>query len=194
VSEQNAFLELINSKLGHYIVASSVDKGDLALRINRESVLDFFNLLKLDSQLQFNLFLSVTVVDWMDAGEERFEVVYHLLSTQSKTRLRVKVWVPEQDCKIASVSKVWAGAGFMEREAWDMYGVVFEGHDDLRRILMYDEFVGYPLRKDYPVQAKQPRIQLRAPEVSNTALNMKRDNLVKITKKSHLEENSRKVA
>jgi NADH:ubiquinone oxidoreductase subunit C len=68
----------------------------------------------------------------------------------------------------------------MEREAWDMFGVEFRGHPNLRRILMYDEFQGYPLRKDYPVQGKQPRIPLRAPEVRNTAADMKRAELVAI--------------
>jgi NADH:ubiquinone oxidoreductase subunit C len=72
----------------------------------------------------------------------------------------------------------------MEREAWDMYGVTFKGHPDQRRILMYDEFEGHPLRKDYPVQGKQPRIPLRSPEVRNTAVDMARPNLVSINRRA----------
>jgi NADH-quinone oxidoreductase subunit C len=127
------------------------------------------------------MLLSVTAVDWMDDRDERFEVVYHLLSLTRKVRLRVKCWVSEDEPKVASVSSLWSSADFMERECWDMYGIEFEEHPNLRRILMYDEFVGYPLRKDYPVQAKQPRIPLRSPEVRNTAVDMQREPLVQIS-------------
>jgi NADH-quinone oxidoreductase subunit C len=126
------------------------------------------------------MFISVTAIDWMDSREERYEVIYHLLSLSQGLRIRVRVFVPESDASLESVQDIWAGANFMEREVWDMYGVAFKGHPDLRRILMYDEFKGHPLRKDYPVQGKQPRIPLRAPEVRNTAVDMKRSELVTI--------------
>ena len=90
------------------------------------------------------------------------------------------MWVPENDPVVDSMVELWPGADFMEREVWDMYGIKFKGHPDLRRILMYDEFVGHPLRKDYPVQAKQPRVPLLNPEVRNTAVDMKRAALVTI--------------
>lgn len=170
-------------------VESWVDLGDAVLRINAVDIKKVMSELKQGvnggaalagvsaSGMVFDMFLSVTVVDWMDQAEERYEVVYHLLSLDHQLRLRVKAWVSETSPEVDSVADLWDGANFMEREAWDMYGVSFKGHPDLRRILMYDEFQGYPLRKDYPVQGKQPRIPLRAPEVRNTAVDMMRPGL-----------------
>ncbi|RMG44169.1 MAG: NADH-quinone oxidoreductase subunit C [Candidatus Dadabacteria bacterium] len=146
-------------------------------------MLDFFKILKLDTELGFNILLSVTAVDWLDKRENRFEVVYHLLSLQHLHRLRVKIDVPENNPEVDSLIDLWKSANFMERECWDMYGIKFKGHPNLKRILMYDEFKGHPLRKDYPVQGKQPRVPLRHPEVRNTAVDMHRPPLVKINKR-----------
>lgn len=179
------------SKMLGALVESWVDLGDAVMRIKSADIKKVMSELKqgvkggselaglgiAEAGLVFDMFLSVTVVDWMDQAEERYEVVYHLLSLNHKFRLRVKAWVAETSPEVDSVADLWAGANFMEREAWDMYGVSFKGHPDLRRILMYDEFQGYPLRKDYPVQGKQPRIPLRAPEVRNTAVDMIRPGL-----------------
>lgn len=167
------------SKLLGSPVESWLDLGDAVMRVKVGDIKQVMSELKSGSALgaSFEMFLSVTVVDWMDQAEERFEVVYHLLSLEKRLRVRVKAWVPEVAPEVDSVADLWVGANFMEREAWDMYGVVFKGHPDLRRILMYDEFQGYPLRKDYPVQGKQPRIPLRAPEVRNTAVDMIRPGL-----------------
>ncbi len=172
-----------------YPVESWVDLGDAVMRVRVGDIKKVMSdlkggsgaesgsLTKASLGINFDMFLSVTVVDWMDQAEERFEVVYHLLSLDKRLRLRVKAWVPENAPEVDSVADLWVGATFMEREAWDMYGVSFKGHPDLRRILMYDEFQGFPLRKDYPVQGKQPRIPLRAPEVRNTAVDMVRPGL-----------------
>lgn len=187
-SSSSDLLALLNSKLGSHISASALDLGDVVISIRREAILDIFKILKLDSQLQFNYLVDITVVDWMDNRPDRFEVVYHLMSLAHGHRLRIKAAVPEQDPTIESVVSLWRGANFMEREAWDMYGVVFKNHGDLRRILMYDEFKGYPLRKDYPVQGKQPRVALRSPEVSNTARDMNRPELVKIRARAGSEK------
>lgn len=158
--------------------------GDLEVWCDRADLRGLLQTLKTGLNTgpdhSFNLFVSVTVIDWVDEAQERFEVVYHLLSIAANVRLRVRTWVPEEDAVVDSVADLWPGADFMEREAWDMFGVEFRGHPNLRRILMYDEFQGYPLRKDYPVQGKQPRIPLRAPEVRNTAADMKRAELVAI--------------
>ena len=179
---------LLTTKLSSQITKSSVELGDVVVWVKRESLLDFFGLIKLDSELQFNFLVDITAVDWMDSAPERFEVVYHLMSLPYKYRLRVKVPVPETDAWVPSVVSLWGGANFMEREAWDMYGVVFKGHPDLRRILMYEEFKGHPLRKDYPVQGKQPRVPLRYPEVRNTAVDMQRPALVRINPRSKVNE------
>lgn len=167
-------LRLIDQKLKTHVLSSINNLGTPEVRISSDKFTEFFKLLKLDSELSFNVFLSVTATDWLDDKDERFELVYHLLSTTRLHRIRIKISLPENALKIPSLVPLWKGANYMEREVFDMYGVEFVDHPDLRRILMYDEFVGYPLRKDYPVQGKQPRVPLRSPEVENTARLMER--------------------
>jgi len=91
-------------------------------------------------------------------GPERFAVVYHFFSHRLKHRLRLEVPVDEDDAEVDSLTSLWAGADWLEREVWDMFGIRFRGHPHLRRILMYQEFAGHPLRKDYPVNKRQPLI------------------------------------
>jgi NADH-quinone oxidoreductase subunit C len=110
--------------------------------------------------LEFDLPVDCTVVDWYQRCPVRFEVVWHLYSVKHKHRVRVKVWVPEDAPECASLTPVWPGMDWHEREAWDMYGVRFVGHPNLKRVLMYEEFVGHPLRKDYPIDKRQPLIEL----------------------------------
>ena len=96
---------------------------------------------------------------WPDPPtDSRFAVVYHFFSLPLKHRLRVEVRLEDQDPEVDSVTTLWAGADWLEREVWDMFGISFRGHPNLKRILMYDEFVGHPLRKDYPVNRRQPLI------------------------------------
>jgi NADH-quinone oxidoreductase subunit C len=108
----------------------------------------------------FEVCVDVTAVDWMRQRPDRFEVVANLLSMQHRVRLRMITTAPRQDPKVASLVPVWPGVNFAEREVYDMFGIVFEGHPDLTRILMPDEWEGYPLRKDFgvgavPVQFKE---------------------------------------
>ena len=91
-------------------------------------------------------------------GTERFVVVYHFFSLEHKHRLRLVVPLAEAEPEVDSLVSLWAGADWLEREVWDMYGIRFRGHPDLKRILMYEEFEGHPLRKDYPVDKRQPLI------------------------------------
>ena len=91
-------------------------------------------------------------------AEARFAVVYHFYSMTHKHRLRLVVPVEESSAKVDSLTPLWSGADWLEREVWDMYGIRFSGHPNLKRILMYEEFEGYPLRKDYPVNKRQPLI------------------------------------
>lgn len=91
-------------------------------------------------------------------ADARFAVVYHFFSLPLRHRLRVEVLLQEDDLEVDSVTSLWAGADWLEREVWDMFGIRFRGHPNLKRILMYDEFVGHPLRKDYPVDKRQPLI------------------------------------
>jgi NADH-quinone oxidoreductase subunit C len=101
-------------------------------------------------------------------GEERFVVVYHFFSLIHKHRLRLVVPVQEAEAELDSLTSLWAGADWLEREVWDMFGIRFQGHPDLKRILMYEEFEGYPLRKDYPVNKRQPLIGPVATQTSKS--------------------------
>src|SRR6266404_6684122 len=96
-------------------------------------------------------------------GPTRFVVVYHLFSLPLKHRLRLEVPAEEADAEVDSVTSLWAGANWLEREVWDMFGIRFLGHQNLKRILMYEEFVGHPLRKDYPVNRRQPLLTTIGP-------------------------------
>jgi NADH-quinone oxidoreductase subunit C len=91
-------------------------------------------------------------------GHSRFTVVYHFFSTAHKHRLRLVIPLEENDTEVDSLTSLWPGANWLEREVWDMFGVRFRGHPDLKRILMYEAFQGHPLRKDYPVKKRQPLI------------------------------------
>ena len=106
-------------------------------------------------ELAFMFLVDVTAVDWWPK-EPRFEVIYHLASATS--RLRLKVSVPGSSARVPTVQSVWPGACWLEREVWDMFGIIFDDHGDLRRLLMPDDWEGHPLRKDYPVQIRlKPR-------------------------------------
>ena len=115
---------------------------------------------RLRDEFGFDIFLDVTAVDWPDAAL-RFEVVHHFYSTVHKVRVRLKTRVAEADPTLDSLVGLYGSAAFMERECHDMYGIVFRGNHDLRPILLYEGFVGHPLRKDYPKQREQPLVPYR---------------------------------
>ncbi|CAG0963530.1 NADH-quinone oxidoreductase subunit C [Geobacter sp.] len=141
-------------KLREKFAASVLDvkefRGEVTVTVTRENILEICNFLK--SSLAYNLCTDVTAVDYLGKQEPRFMMVYNLYSIPNKDRLRVKAGVPEADCTIDTVSGVWKSANWLEREVYDLMGVTFNNHPDLRRILMTDDWVGHPLRKDYPVQ------------------------------------------
>ena len=122
------------------------------------------NLLTLVTRLRgefgFTLFLDVTAIDYPERSP-RFDVVYHLYSRSRNARIRLKVQVPEERPAVPSLTELYGSARFMEREAHDMYGIEFTGNDDLRPILLYEGFVGHPLRKDYPMDMEQPIVTYR---------------------------------
>ncbi len=115
----------------------------------------------LKTDLAFDLLLDVTAVDW-PGDAERFEVVYHFYSTAYLTRVRVKTRVTEADPTVDSLTGLYGSAGYAERECHDMYGIAFRGNADLRPILLYEGFVGHPLRKDYPKEQEQPLVPYRS--------------------------------
>jgi|SRR5687768_15240355 len=159
--------KIVAAKLPDAVLETGSYVGDDMLLVEKSRILDVMSLLRDDPDLKFDMLSDLTVVDWLGQNP-RFEVVYQLYSITHKHRVRVKAAVPESedDCWIDSVSSLWWAANWAEREAWDLYGVRFAGHPDLRRILMYDEFVGHPLRKDYPQNGRQPL--LRRPDATPT--------------------------
>jgi NADH-quinone oxidoreductase subunit C len=125
--------------------------GQPTLRVPVEQLLETARGLHDRPELSFILLADVTAVDWWPR-EPRFEVVYHLASMDA--RLRLKVALPGDRPRLPTLQSIWPGAGWLEREVWDLFGIVFEDHGDLRRLLMPDDWEGHPLRKDYPVQIR----------------------------------------
>ena len=132
-------------------------RGDDTLTLTRDSIVEVCRFLRLEPDLECNLFVDLTVVDYLPR-EPRFEVVIHLYSIRHRHRIRIKVPLSENDPEMDTLSDVWRGTNWFEREAWDMYGIVFRGHPELTRILLYEGFKGHPLRKDYPIDKRQPII------------------------------------
>ena len=155
-------LAKIEAAFSGKIVESHTLHGDETIVIARDDAFAIFSALKNGPEFAFELLSDLTVVDFF-GKEPRFEVVYHLKSLTLGHRLRVKIRITEDDPVVPSLSSLWKGVNWLEREAWDMFGIRFSGHPDLRRILMYEEFRGYPLRKDYPVDKRQPLVEERDP-------------------------------
>jgi NADH-quinone oxidoreductase subunit C len=139
------------------VLASHQFRGDATAIVSREKLLEVGRYLRDDDALRFDLLVDVTAVDYL-GRIPRFEVVYHLYSVPLNHRIRIKVALEESDPRLPSLVPIWAGANWLERETWDLYGIVFEGHPNLRRIYLYEEFQGHPLRKDYPKTKRQPLI------------------------------------
>jgi NADH-quinone oxidoreductase subunit C len=128
--------------------------GDLSVQIKKEILVDVCRYLHDNPEMDFDYIVHISSVDWPD-DEERFEMVYEFYSIRKRQRIRLKARVTEEDCSIDSVTDLWKGADFMEREVYDMMGIRFNNHPDLRRILLPDEYEeGYPLRKDFPLVGK----------------------------------------
>ena len=130
--------------------------------------------------LEFHAFSDVTAVDFHPQRQPRFDLVYHFVSPHRRARLRVKVRV-DLNQLVSSITSVWPGAGWMEREVYDLFGIVFEGHDDLRRLMMPDDWEGHPLRKDYPVQLRKEASTSMPLQVTEEEFraNLERDRLVR---------------
>jgi NADH-quinone oxidoreductase subunit C len=138
-------------------VTTSEFRGKTRAVMPRESLLDVMRLLK--NKLGFDFLVDVTCVDYLNYrnAENRFGLVYELASTATNERLAVRVFVDEPDVTVPSVVPLWEGANWLEREVYDMFGILFDGHPDLRRILLPDEYTAFPLRKDYPLQGRGER-------------------------------------
>jgi NADH-quinone oxidoreductase subunit C/D len=143
---------VLTEALGDRVLEIADYRGDLSITVERSAWLEAARLLKSHPELDYKLFLDLCGVDYLDRDDrrERFEVALHVYSVSGKHHARLKVPVPEADAKLPTLTTVYKGANWFEREAWDLYGIVFEGHPNLSRILTHEAFVGHPMRKDYP--------------------------------------------
>ena len=170
-------LELLVAKHGDAVEAATSIYGDEVIYVKRDLLIPVATMLRDDPALAFDAPVFVTCTDLLDWAHRkapsgvdlprtaegdpvyRFEVSYQLRSTVHRHRLRVKIRVSESDPKVPTLTGVWPGFDWQERETYDLYGIEFTGHHDLRRIYLYDEFVGHPLRRDYPKEKRQPLVR-----------------------------------
>jgi NADH-quinone oxidoreductase subunit C/D len=148
----NPIVRALQEELGGQVVKAEEFRGDLAITVAPSAWVQAASLLKTRPGLDFKLFLDLCAVDHLDDEDrpERFEVVLHAYSVSGKHHVRLKTALPEAEPKLPTLTGVYRGANWFEREAWDLYGIVFEGHPNLTRILTHHHFVGHPMRKDYP--------------------------------------------
>ncbi len=175
--ESAAVIEILQSAVpgAAYEVGLSVDMP--TIYVPAEHLVATCGVLRDLPTLQFNVLVEVTAADYLPR-EPRYEVVYHLLSVPNRQRLRVKVRVGTNG-SLPTVQSIWRGAGWPEREVWDMFGIVFDNHGDLRRLLMPEDWEGHPARKDYPVQIRKAAQTYEPLEVSEAEFkaNIERDRL-----------------
>ena len=141
-------VQKVKERFPEAIVDVQTARGETTIRVRKENLVEVMQFLRDDPDLQYNMLVDLCGVDWQ-GQEERFEVVYHLLSLPNRARLRVKARCTEDDPTMPTVTGLWPGANFFERETYDLLGIVFEGHPDLRRIVLPEDWEGHPLRKDY---------------------------------------------
>jgi len=149
----NSIAQRIQAQFPEHLIDAREAFGELTLQLRREGIAEVCRFLRDDPDLAFDHITDICSVDYPE-DEERFEVVYHFYSIRKRHRIRVKARLPEEDCTIDSLTGLWRGANFLEREVYDMMGIRFNHHPDLRRILLTDDFDGYPLRKDFPTEGR----------------------------------------
>ncbi|RII30902.1 MAG: NADH-quinone oxidoreductase subunit C [Geobacter sp.] len=150
MAENNRAVVRLREKFAASIIEVVEFRGEVTVTVKKSDIIPVLSFLK--QSLQYNLLTDVTAVDYLGKKEDRFMMVYQLYSIPVKDRLRIKTAVSEADCRIPSATQVWQTANWLEREVYDLFGIIFENHPDLRRILMADDWEGHPLRKDYPLQ------------------------------------------
>ncbi|MBI5234693.1 MAG: NADH-quinone oxidoreductase subunit C [Deltaproteobacteria bacterium] len=148
--KESVLIKKIKDTFGDDVIDTTVFRGEVTHLVKISSLTSILNFVKTDPSVRMNCLVDVVGVDYMGEAK-RFEVVYHLYSIQKKHRLRIKVRVGEGET-VPSVAYIWAGADWPEREIFDMYGIVFDGHPNLKRIYMAEDWEGHPLRKDYPLR------------------------------------------
>ena len=167
-------LDLLKEHLGDDVLETHDHRGDHTAVVRAGRLVDACRWLRDHTKLKFDMLCDMTAVDYLPR-DPRFEVIYHLHSISEGHRLRLKVQLSDQDAdgnmvatpEMDTLCEVYPIADWLEREIWDMYGVRFRGHPDPRRILMYEEFVGHPLRKDYPKEKAQPLVRRPETEIAD---------------------------
>ncbi|HHT9111534.1 MAG TPA: NADH-quinone oxidoreductase subunit C [Candidatus Brocadiaceae bacterium] len=153
--DNESLATLVKNRFSDAIVDSGIFRNELTLVVKKERIAEIAGFLKENEDLEFNFLSDLCGVDRVESNGV-FEVVYHLYSLSKNHRVRLKVYIPSNEPRVSTVTHVWKTANWHEREAYDMFGIQFDGHPDLRKILMPDEFKGHPLRKDYPIDGRQP--------------------------------------
>jgi len=175
MEEHPFYLTELQKRFGDKIEEIATPHGQAVAIIKRDALNDALLYLRDDGKTLFDLFVDLTAVDYI-GQQPRFEVVIHLVSIPLRHRIRLKVRLDEDDPVMPSITPVYPSANWFERECYDLYGVRFDGHPNLKRLLLYEGFVGHPLRKDYSITARQPLIQLRKPEVRRSDLTIEPQN------------------
>jgi len=167
-----ALVELLKKQFPADVLETHSQQGDETVVVYAARWKDVARFLRDDARADMDMLVDLTAVDYPDRSP-RFEVVAHFLSLSKGHRLRLKARVGDRDgenANIDTITDLWASANWAERECWDLFGVRFTGHPDLRRILMYPEFEGHPLRKDYPADRIQPLVPYRdVPNIDKVA-------------------------
>jgi len=159
MADESLTLRKLRAKFADGIIETHSDCGDDTAIIVPQALVAVCAFLKQDPELDYNFLMDLTAVDGLHLQlKQRFEVVYHFFSLSKKHRVRIKVRADAKNPEVDSIVALWSGADWYEREVWDMFGIKFRGHPNLKRILMYEEFQGHPLRKDYPIHKRQPLI------------------------------------
>jgi len=152
--------QFIAAQCGDGILREETFREQQSFYVRPEVLLDTCQALKEHESLKVNFLADITVVDWLgdeyESAYGRFEVVYNLYSLEHSYRFFLKVFLPADKPELASLTPIWNGANWMEREVWDLFGVTFVGHPDLTKILTPDDLEGHPLRKDFPLTYEQP--------------------------------------
>jgi NADH-quinone oxidoreductase subunit C len=143
-------IDKLKARFGEQNLQVSEFRNELTIVVPKDRIVEICRFLKEDAELKFDLLADVCGID-MNTPEKRFGVIYNLYSLTNKFRLRLKTFTEEEDPKVPTVTGVWGTANWHERETFDMFGIVFVGHPDLRRVYMPEEFEHHPLRKDFPL-------------------------------------------
>ncbi|RLB44300.1 MAG: NADH-quinone oxidoreductase subunit C [Deltaproteobacteria bacterium] len=159
-----AVVERLTAHFGERVLETSDAFGDHEVVVAIKDWAEVAQFMKDDSDLQMDHFIDLTAVDYPERESSRFDLLLMTRSSVTGARIRLRTYVKDGE-EPGTLSGIWSGANWAEREVWDMFGIKFNGHPDMRRILLYDEFVGHPLRKDYPIDKAQPLVPYR--EVSD---------------------------